>query len=71
MYALSGDDFLLALEKAGVLQKADLTRRVIIDACIGQRVVVYIENVGDARLLDIVCDESLGARIVIRTSEEE
>ena len=69
MRAMSGQDFLLALEKAGVLQKADLTRRVVIDACVDEPVLVYIENIGDARLLDVVCDESLGARIVIRTSD--
>ena len=70
MYAMSGQGFLLALEKAGVLQKADLTGRVVIDACIGERVIIYIENVGDARLLDVTCDASLGAGIVIRTREE-
>jgi len=71
MKAMSGLDFLLALEKAGVLQKADLTRRVVIDACMDNPVIIYIENIGDDRLLDVACDESLGARIVIRTSEEE
>jgi len=70
MYAMSGQGFLLALEKAGVLQKADLTRRVVIDACVDQPVFVYIENIGDARLLDVTCDASLGAGIVIRTREE-
>jgi len=68
---LSGNRFLLALEKAGVLQKADLTRRVVIDANMKGPVIVYVENIGDDRLLDVVYDESLGARIEIRTSEGE
>ncbi len=70
MNAISGHSFLLALEKAGVLQKADLTRRVVIDACMDEPVVIYIENIGDERLLNIVCDASLRAGLVIRTSEE-
>lgn len=42
-----------ALVRAGVLRADELYRRVVIDACAGQLVMIYAERFADQRLLDV------------------
>ena len=68
---VSGVDFLLALEKAGVLQCADQTRRVVIDASATEALVIYIENYGDERILKVVTHPDLRVTVQMHTDGSE
>lgn len=50
---IHGRRFLEALENAGVIQRADRIRRVVIDADLNRAVMVYVERLGDERLIDV------------------
>ena len=43
-----------ALTEAGIIRKGDYVRRVVIDIHVERAVVVYVERIGDERLLDVV-----------------
>ena len=43
-----------ALKDAGIIRENDYVRRVIIDINVTDAVVIYIERIGDERLLDLV-----------------
>lgn len=64
-----GNDFLMALRDAGILQPDDKTKRVVIDASVDAAVKIYIENYGDERLLEITTHPSLQIATKIRTTE--
>ena len=66
---VSGMRFMMALEAAGVLQKADHTRRVVIDCVFNEPLMVYVENVGDERILDVVTHPDLKVAIVRRDED--
>ena len=48
-----GESFLNALINAGVIHRGDRVRRVVIDAQIGEAVVIHVERLGDTRVLDV------------------
>jgi len=50
---IKADLFLQALCDAGIIQREDAVRRVVIDATIGHAIVVYVECFGDDRLLNV------------------
>jgi hypothetical protein len=50
---LGADEFGRALVAAGVLPSIDGVRRIVIDAQAGHIVVVYVEHLGDERLLRV------------------
>lgn len=50
---IAGAQFLSALRSAGVIGDDDLVRRVVIDADMDNVVQVYVERVGDERLLSV------------------
>lgn len=51
---LSSDAFWEALIEAGVVQRGDATRRIVIDAQVRENVVIYVERFGDERLLSVI-----------------
>ncbi len=67
--AQTGNSFLKALEDAGVLKPEDKTRRVVIDATIGEPLMIYIENIGDERVLQLTTHPSLEIASRIRSVE--
>jgi hypothetical protein len=46
------NEFLDHLERLGVIEKGGLIRRVIIDAAWNDVLTIYVEKLGDTRLLD-------------------
>ena len=68
---VSGLGFLKALEAAGVLQAADKTRRVVIDATVDAPLRVYIENIGDERVLEVLDHPDLQVAVKIRAADDE
>lgn len=50
---LTGNQFLLMLERIGILTVGDRVRRVVIDAEWGGIVTLYVERYGSTRLLDV------------------
>jgi len=43
-----------ALVAAGVVREGERIRRVVIDALVGESVVIHVERLGDTRLLSVV-----------------
>lgn len=43
-----------ALTEAGIFQKGELVRRIVLDLKYGQPVLMYVERFGDDRLLNVV-----------------
>ena len=66
---VTGREFLMALERAGVLQVEDRTRRAVIDASIDDALVIYVENFGDERVLEVTTHPDLRVATVKRTTE--
>ncbi|SRR6266851_6294814 len=50
---IHSSELFLALKKAGIIADADHCRRVVIDVQVGHAVMVYVERIGDERLLDV------------------
>jgi hypothetical protein len=50
---ITGEEFGDALIAAGIITADEGVRRVVIDAQVGYAVVVYIERLGDERLLSV------------------
>ena len=50
---VTGNEFLLLVEKAGVLVFGDKVRRVVIDADVSEPLVMYVERYGDERILQV------------------
>jgi len=46
--------FIDALLASGVVTKEERARRVVIDASIGDAVILYVERYGDSRLLEVI-----------------
>lgn len=51
---ITASQFAEALIAAGVIESGDLVHRVVIDAKAGQAVKIYVERMGDERLLGVV-----------------
>lgn len=51
--------FIDALIERGVITAEDRVRRVIIDARYGEALAMYVERLGDERMLNVVCDGRL------------
>jgi len=66
---LTGMDFLMALERAGVLQVEDKTTRVVIDAKACGPLRIYIENIGDERVLEVTAHPDLQVAVKVRTKD--
>lgn len=47
------DQFVKALIDAGVVRGDDLIKRLVIDAQVNHAVVIYVERLGDERLLNV------------------
>jgi hypothetical protein len=54
MSIILGDVFARALADAGIICQLDHVRRIVIDARVGDVVVVHVERLGDSRLLNVV-----------------
>ncbi|HUW10715.1 MAG TPA: hypothetical protein VM537_13370 [Anaerolineae bacterium] len=65
---VTGRQFLLALERAGVLQVEDKTTRVVIDAKVDEALMIYIENFGDERVLEVATHPDLKIAVKVRTA---
>lgn len=50
---IHGRKFLQALMDVGVIRPEDYVRRVVIDASMDSAVLVYVERLGDERLLSV------------------
>lgn len=61
----------MALEAAGILAPEDLTTRVVIDAAVNKPLMIYIENLGDTRVLDIATHPDLKVAVVRRSADED
>jgi hypothetical protein len=50
---ITGMALLEALRDAGIINQNDRIRRVVIDASVNNAVIMYVERIGDSRLLQI------------------
>jgi hypothetical protein len=50
---ITGMALLEALRDAGIINQGDRIRRVVIDASVNNAVIMYVERIGDSRLLRI------------------
>lgn len=68
---IHGRHFLEALMGAGVISPGSYVRRIVIDASIDSAVKVYIERIGDERILDVApLLTGLNVRTVVREEAE-
>ncbi len=51
---ISGKMFLQRLSDHGIIGQGDKVRRVVIDAHVGKAAMLYVERVGDDRLLKVI-----------------
>lgn len=51
---IMSNKFFDALLASGIVSKEEFVRRVVIDATVGEAVVLYVERYGDSRLLEVV-----------------
>lgn len=54
MSKITGQRFLEALADAGVIQRGEHVRRVVIDAQVGHGLILHVQRFGDKRILSVV-----------------
>jgi hypothetical protein len=65
-----GERFLDVLVAANVIRRGERVRRVVIDAQIGEAVVIHVERFGDTRILDVV-QTLAGVEVTARDADQE
>lgn len=63
MAFLTGDRFIRRLAELGIVDLKDGIQRVIIDAAYDDALIVYIQRIGDDRILELCSDDFVGVRI--------
>lgn len=76
---ISGADFISKLKDAGIIRAGEKVRRVIIDADDQGLTILYLERIGDERLLEVIQEPGLdiamrnvtGERIPLDTTNSD
>ena len=68
---ITGTPFLNHLEELGILRRGSPTQRVIIDAPYDGPIIIYVQEIGTTKLLELASPDVSGMKVITLAADVE